>query len=233
MSRAPAGEPVRVYASFAISFGITVASFVAASIAGAVPDDAAVRLISAYVVFWPLNCAVYLTWTHLAYSRLDAIQLREAGRRDGRASRRGFEWIFSSSGATNTTISAAIVSVVAMVVLAQRPEVRGEPLYVGLGLLTVASSWALMVYSFAQEYLHLNVRDEDDPAVAFAFDEPPRFGEYLTLAVLLSTMAATVSATIRSRAAWRLVRINVLLAFAFNSVIVAMMVSLLFGGLID
>ena len=45
-------------------------------------------------------------------------------------------------------------------------------------------------------------------------------------------MAATVSATIRSRKAWTLVRVNVLFAFAFNSVIVAMMVSLLFGGLL-
>jgi hypothetical protein len=33
-----------------------------------------------------------------------------------------------------------------------------------------------------------------------------------------------------SPAAWRLVRVNVLVAFGFNSVIVAMMVSLLFGG---
>lgn len=55
---------------------------------------------------------------------------------------------------------------------------------------------------------------------------------YLTLAVLLPTMAATVSAKIRSRKAWTLVRVNVIFAFAFNSVIVAMMVSLLFGGLL-
>lgn len=60
----------------------------------------------------------------------------------------------------------------------------------------------------------------------------PRFADYLTLAVLLSTMAATVSARVRSRKAWTLVRINVVFAFAFNSVIVAMMVSLLFGGLV-
>lgn len=59
----------------------------------------------------------------------------------------------------------------------------------------------------------------------------PRFTDYLTLAILLSAMAATVSAQIRSREAWGVVRAHVVLAFTFNSVVVAMMVSLLFGGL--
>ncbi|WP_282856162.1 hypothetical protein [Pseudoclavibacter helvolus] len=47
----------------------------------------------------------------------------------------------------------------------------------------------------------------------------------------MSTMAATASAEITSRRGWRVARTNVVLAFSFNSVIVAMMVSVLFGGL--
>ncbi len=234
MSRAPASEPVRAYTSLTIALIVTVASFVAASVAGVMPSDGALRLISTYVVFWPLNVLIYLVWTHRSYARLDPAQLRRVGRRDRRHLRSRVGRFFYSGGAANSTISAAIVSVVVMVILAQRPEVRGDPLYIGLGLLTVASSWALMAYSFAQEYLYLDADGGDGaPAVEFDFEERPRFGDYLTLAVLLSTMAATVSASIRTREAWRLVRVNVLLAFAFNSVIVAMMVSLLFGGLID
>jgi len=56
-------------------------------------------------------------------------------------------------------------------------------------------------------------------------------GDDVTFAVLISTMAATTSADITSRIAWRAVRTNVVIAFVFNSVIIAMMVSLLFGGL--
>ncbi|PPG99768.1 hypothetical protein C5C33_17735 [Rathayibacter sp. AY1H3] len=67
--------------------------------------------------------------------------------------------------------------------------------------------------------------------VRFAFEEAPHLSDYATLALLLSTMAATVSAEIRSREGWRLVRANVVIAFAFDSVIIAMTVSLLFGGL--
>ena len=42
---------------------------------------------------------------------------------------------------------------------------------------------------------------------------------------------SAISADVPTRAVWRLVRRNVLVAFAFNSVVVAMVVSLLFGGL--
>lgn len=45
-------------------------------------------------------------------------------------------------------------------------------------------------------------------------------------------MAATVSATIRSRRAWTLVRVNVPFAFTVKTVIVATMVSLLTGGIL-
>ncbi len=103
-------------------------------------------------------------------------------------------------------------------------------LHVALGLLCVASSWALMVYAFALEFLRVNAAD-DRVHIDLETGDDMLFGDYLTLAVLLSTMAATVSASIRSREAWMLVRTNVLFAFVFNSVIVAMVVSLLLGGL--
>ena len=119
-------------------------------------------------------------------------------------------------------------------IVAQSPVYREDWLYIVLGLATVASSWALMVYSFALEYLRLELAaGDDEPHVVLGVQGSPQFTDFLTFAVLLSTMAATVSADVRSRKAWTLVRVNVLFAFAFNSVIVAMMVSLLFGGLIS
>jgi uncharacterized membrane protein len=123
--------------------------------------------------------------------------------------------------------------VVVTVLIAQDPAFRRDWLYVGVGLLCVACSWALMAYAFALQYLRLDSERRTDGTrhVVMELEGDPRFTDYLTLAVLLSAMAATVSAQIRSREAWSLVRAHVLLAFMFNSVVVAMMVSLLFGGL--
>ena len=119
-------------------------------------------------------------------------------------------------------------------VIAQNPAYRSDLVYVALGLLCVASSWGLVVYSFALQYLRLETRARDTGIrhIEMGLEDDARFGDYLTLTILLATMAATVSAQIRTREAWVLVRTNVLFAFTFNSVIVAMVVSLLLGTLL-
>lgn len=198
-----------------------------------VPErDIGAMLIVFYLVAWPTFVGIYLAWTHLLYSSQGPRRLDAAARRESSNQRRWWSVLFGYSG-TNATMSGAAAAVALTVVIAQNPSFRADWLFVALGLVTVASSWALMVYSFALEYLRLALAEgEDDDHIDLELEGDPRFSDFLTLAVLLSTMAATVSAKIRSRRAWTLVRVNVLFAFTFNSVIVAMMVSLLFGGLI-
>lgn len=188
-------------------------------------------LITFYLITWPVFVGVYLLWTHLGYSRQGPRSLSATAYREARNLRRWWSRAFGSGGASSLSLTGASVAVLLTIVVAQNESFRSDWLFVALGLLTVASSWALMVYSFALEYLRLAATDGRE-TIQLGVEGDPQFTDYLTLAVLLSTMAATVSATITSRAAWTLVRTNVLFAFAFNSVIVAMMVSLLFGGLV-
>lgn len=210
-------------------------------------------LVSIFIVFWPLFGTVYLVWTHLAYRNADTVALRVASRRERATRRRWWHKFVGYGGATDWTTAGAMVAVglTIAIAIAQDPTFRDQTIFVVLGLATVAASWALMVYSFALEYLRLDatpeaaqqgetesgaapaaeVRPPRRSEIVFPFPEEPRFGDYLTLAVLMSTMAATASAEITSRRGWRVARTNVVLAFSFNSVIVAMMVSVLFGGL--
>lgn len=187
-------------------------------------------LVVGFLVAWPVFVAVYLAWTHLAYSRQGPRTMRSAAQRESRSLRNFWLRLFGHGGASTWTMTGAFVAVGVTIYLAQTPEFRGDGVLVALGLLCVACSWALMVYAFALEYLRLSVSDGHH--IALDVSEQPRFSDFLTFAVLLSAMAATVSARVTSRRAWTLVRLNVLFAFAFNSVIVAMMVSLLFGGLL-
>lgn len=190
-------------------------------------------LIAFYLAAWPAFIVSYLLWTHLAYARRGPRALTTATRHEARALRAGWMRTLSHGGASNWALIGALVAVVLTVVVAQHPLFRGEWVFVLLGLGTVAGSWALMVYSFALEYLRLASGSEgEEGAISIQVDGPARFTDYLTLAILVSTMAATVSATISSRRAWTVVRVNVLFAFTFNTVIVAMMVSLLFGGIL-
>jgi uncharacterized membrane protein len=197
-------------------------------------EDTPTLLIAFYLVAWPAFVATYVLWTHIVYASQGPRRLDAAARREVRDLRRWWVRFFGYGGATNWALIGALIAVVLTIVVAQSPVFRDDWVFIALGLLTVASSWALMVYSFTLEYLRLSVEPDDgEPHIDLKVEGEPRFTDYLTLAVLVSTMAATVSAEIRSRRAWTLVRVNVLFAFAFNSVIVAMMVSLLFGGLLS
>jgi uncharacterized membrane protein len=212
-----------------VAFGILLTVRLATDLAYAEPDQV---LVTTYVIVWPLYTALYVSWSIRAYAHLDPISLRQATAEDDRAQRRLLPRLLGGNGATITTISAATLAVVVTVLIAQRPDFRSDGVYVAGALLTVASSWVLLVFSFAQSYLRLSAADDQHPHLTFHFAEPARFSDYLTLAMLLSTMAATVPADLTSRRAWRLVRTNVIIAFVFNSVIIAMMVSLLLGGLL-
>jgi uncharacterized membrane protein len=206
---------------------------------GSVPDslEAAQGLrtsaVILYLVTWPVFVVVYLVWTHVTYAGRGPRALATSTQRESELGRRWWNRYLGYGGAASWTLGAAVVAVVVTILIAQDPAYRADWLYIGLGLLSVACSWALMAYAFALQYLRLDTgrREDGSRHVVMELEGDPRFTDYLTLAVLLSAMAATVSAQIRSRAAWSLVRAHVLLAFGFNSVVVAMMVSLLFGGL--
>lgn len=202
-------------------------------LAGVDRDDPTSFAVVTYLAFWPVFVVVYLVWTHLTYARRGPRALVQSSRRESELGRRWWNRLLDYGGASSWTLSAAVVAVVVTVLIAQDPAFRRDWLYVGVGLLCVACSWALMAYAFALQYLRLDSERRADGTrhVVMELEGDPRFTDYLTLAVLLSAMAATVSAQIRSREAWSLVRAHVLLAFMFNSVVVAMMVSLLFGGL--
>jgi len=231
--RMPRSDLFRVLMSTAIS--TLVAAAVMLFLVGVLHleySDSTTFIVAGYLVLWPVYTAVYVGWSTLVFTRLDDAALRRVTAADGTAERSPVQRFLGVTGATNTTISAAVAAVAITIVVAQQPAFRSEPIYVGLALLTVASSWVLMVFSFAQSYLRLATGAEDGVHLKFHFPEPARFSDFLTLAALMSTMAATLPADVRSRAAWRVVRTNVIIAFVFNSVIIAMMVSLLFGRLL-
>ncbi|PPH15961.1 hypothetical protein C5C99_16475 [Rathayibacter sp. AY1C4] len=197
--------------------------------------DATATLVPVHLLGRPLSTALSVGWSAASFSRLDEQALRSTAEEEARGERRLLSRMAGATGVTGTTLPAAlpaaVPAIVVTVAIAQRTESRSEPLSPAAALLAVASSWVLMVFSVAQACLRLESRSPRRSQVRFAFEEVPHFSDDATLALLLSTMAATVSAEIRSREGWRLVRANVVIASAFDSVIIAMTVSLLFGGL--
>ncbi|UBH05099.1 hypothetical protein K8P10_000610 [Leucobacter sp. Psy1] len=204
-----------------------------------IPEDRVNQVVLYYLIFWPIFSITYVAWTHVAYSRRSREELRSVSVREASSKRRWYFIALGFGGPADWTISAALFAVGVTVAIAVTPGLKTSALVVVLGLVTVACSWAMMVYAFALDYLHLDLAQERTnpigasvrPHIDFDFDEEPQFSDYLTFAIMVATMAVAVPGRIASRAAWRIIRTNVILAFVFNTVIVAMTVSILFGGI--
>ncbi|RUQ98163.1 DUF1345 domain-containing protein [Labedella endophytica] len=197
------------------------------------PNDGRQIVTLLYLVYWPAYTVIYVAWSARTYVRLDSEPLRRSALIDERDHRNVFTRTLGAAGVADTAMSGAVVAVFVTIFIAQQPVMREEPIYVALTFLTVAASWTQMMFSFALSYMRLAARTSETEHFRFSLPGPARFPDYLTLASLVSSMAATTPAEMLSPAAWRLVRANVLVAFGFNSVIVAMMVSLLFGGFLS
>ncbi|QPZ39012.1 DUF1345 domain-containing protein [Paramicrobacterium chengjingii] len=198
----------------------------------AASTDIKTLLITFYLCMWPAFVIIYVAWTHVSYERRGPRTLEASARRETRSLQKWWAPMIGYGGASSWTLTGAVFAVFLTVVVAQTPVIHSSWLYIGLGMLSVASSWALMVYSFALQYLRLVASaDGTENHISLEVEDPARFSDYLTLAILVSTMAATSSARIHTRKAWQVLRLNVVFAFVFNTVIVAMMVSLLFGSL--
>jgi len=124
------------------------------------PPAPDILLMAFYLVTWPVFAGVYLTWTPLVYARQPPSRLAAAARHETRALRRWWLGLFGSGGASSWILGGSSIAVGLTIVMAQTPLFRDRWVFIALGLLGVASSWALMVYAFALEYLRLAVSDD-------------------------------------------------------------------------
>ena len=180
--------------------------------------------LAAASVFWVLFVLAYLTWTHLLYSRTPrAEQLRIAGVQHHRTPA-PWATVLLGQGASGTgTLSAASTALALALGLALVGREHAGLLLLPLTVLTVAASWAAMVYSYALRYLRLYAGGE---RITFDIDAEPEFTDFVTMSVTLSAASALSAGTPRTRPALRAVRSHALFAFVFNAFIVAMAASL-------
>lgn len=165
-----------------------------------------VPVICFLLVYWPVYVALYLTWSWRVYSSLDSAGLQS---------------------------TAATVAVLVTIIIALTPGVRENTAVIILILVTVVASWAMMVHGFALDYMRATLTQAPDetPHLEFRSTREPTFSDFVTVAVMVSTMGVGSPAEVNTTAMWRRMRMNTVLAYFFNTVIVAMMVSLVFGGI--
>lgn len=180
--------------------------------------------IVTYLVAWSLFSLIYIALSLVALQRADAATLarwlRATPRPDTRWER--ITWVISGYGAIWWALAGGGVSLVAMMLLVTTGT-QTPPVLVWSGVVVLAASWTLIAVSFAVHYAreHAVTGGLDFPG-----DEAPRFDDYLYFALQTSTSAGA-DVTVTSRRMRRFVSLHSLIAFIFNTVIIAVLVAVL------
>ncbi|QZY51978.1 DUF1345 domain-containing protein [Leucobacter tenebrionis] len=177
-------------------------------------------LCASFTVFF----LVYLVWTHLLFSRADpdeALRIAAAQHRRG-ASR--LSRVIGLKTAEDWGMTAALVALMVSVVAAVFGAREGGDWMPALVLITVGASWATVVYAFALRYFRLHAAGE---TIEFRIVERPDFTDFVSMAVMVSSVGAMAAGEPRTRAGLAAVRTHTFISFAFNALVVAMAVSLI------
>lgn len=132
-------------------------------------------------------------------------------------------------------VIAALMCVGAIVAeLAVVKELTGTLRYthIGLAALTIVSSWAFTQVMFALHYAHdyyaTEVRGEHG-GLGFPGGQAPDYGDFLYFAIVIGTSAQTADITFTSRKMRRTGTVHCVLAFFFNTTLVALTINIASG----
>lgn len=190
--------------------------------------EPALTLPTAAIMGWDVLCLVYMGSVSLAMygGKPDSIRARAAREDEGRGV------------ILALVLIAAAVSVAA--VGAQLSVARGEHAlpkgaHVALAFGTVAVSWMMVQLVFALHYAH-EYYDEnaaqaglDMQGLAFPGGEAPDYWDFVHFAFVIGVAAQTADIAFTSKELRRIGTVHSLVAFAFNTVIVALTINLLAG----
>lgn len=169
---------------------------------------------------------VYVIWTHRLFRTTPHGEVARIAAEQYRRGPSRLERWMGFAGTESWAMWAAIASILVAMATAiawYSDRTLWLPL---VTMATAMSSWVLMAYAFALRCLRLHAAGEE---ISFDIREAPEFSDFLSMSYMIATIAALSAGTPRTRAGLRSVRGQTIIAFAFNSLVIAMIVSLVLG----
>jgi len=124
------------------------------------------------------------------------------------------------------SVTWSVLAIVAVALIFVIPGLLDSVLANGLGLGVVVSSWGVTVYAYAVHYARantaaVNLEFPGEPAV-------PTFSDYFYLSAQIATTFSSSDVNILTTPARRIVTGQTMIAFAFSTFIIALLISALF-----
>ncbi len=183
-----------------------------------VPGDTLVRVLAA----WDMYACGYLLLTWLAYRGSDAAALRALALASRK--RRLTDRLYATSP-EQLSQGAAAVALVATVIAMPQARDLGAPaaLVVGICVVAVLGSWLSLHTGFAIAYVSAYV---EDGGLEFPGDDEPGLVDFAYFAVAVGTTFGTTDVTVTKSRMRRQVLAHGVLAFFFNTLILAVAITI-------
>lgn len=207
---------VRPRLSTATMIGIALALFLPKTIGG--PTRA--------LLTWDLGAGLYLglAWTMMFRASIEKMRWRARIQDDGAAV------------ILTLTVVAAVASLAAILlelIGIKSLSPRDQTLHLGLAALTILLSWSFVHTAFALHYAHEFYDDDTGkdgrPCLDFPGNSEPDYVDFLYFAFVIGTTSQTADVTIGSSPMRRLALLHGVIAFFFNTTLLALMVNIAAG----
>ena len=133
------------------------------------------------------------------------------------------------------TVAAAVASLAAIVlelVGVKNYPPRGQTLHLALAGVTILCSWCFVHTAFALHYAHEFYADrghEGRPCLEFPGGRPPDYLDFMYFSFVIGTTSQTADVSISSRALRRLALLHGVIAFFFNTTLLALTINIAAG----
>jgi hypothetical protein len=190
------------------------------------------------LLFLDVWCLVYVLATVRAFAGAPAEVLRTLIRPSPGVSKFSSLWATILRGGSDGPLLAVVFAAVALVAAAVLPRVdqlvpagAEHVVLLVLAVSAVVLGWTVLAVGYAVHYLRLDVRHRHptDGSAGLQFPGPdaPQFLDYLYFAVSVATTFGTTDVNVTDRLLRRTVTGQAVLAFAFNTVILALVLAAL------
>ena len=174
---------------------------------------------------WDAGAGLYLAlaWTMMLRGSVDQMRWRARRQDDGAVVVLGLT-VFASMA----SLAAIVLELIG--VKSYSPHV--QTLHLALSVVTILCSWFLVHTAFALHYAHEfyeNAPGTRQRCLAFPGNAEPKYPDFLYFAFVLGTTSQTSDVAIRSSGMRRLALVHGVIAFFFNTTLLALVVNIAAG----
>jgi uncharacterized membrane protein len=186
------------------------------------PQGVAQHPVSRMLIAWNVGTCLYVLLAAIMMSRSSHELMRKRA-------------LHQDEGQLTILVLVVVTSVASLVAIAgQLTMVRDlhgwlRMAHVALAGVTVLSSWAFIQVMFTLHYAHdyyaAIARGQPAP-LAFPGEEPPRYGDFFYFAAVIGTSGQTADVSFVSRQARRIGSVHCILAYLFNTTVLALLINI-------